>query len=230
VCSDDFELVPVYAFWSRLAGAVADTNSGARVATRASLVPMSFPCTLTGFLPLPSFDRYLGLWSDVLIVFISLFRSEAHYAFFSRVSKCRSCVRVAFLEMFSVVNNNNFARGAAGEPTLLSMDDVKTLFHEAGHGCHGMLSNCTYQRLASTNVLRDFVELPSQLMEHWVDRPEVLKKHAKHYKTGEVIPDSLLAKFQAARKFNMGFGTIEYTASALVDQSLHVLGQAELKV
>ncbi|GAX80240.1 hypothetical protein CEUSTIGMA_g7678.t1 [Chlamydomonas eustigma] len=120
-----------------------------------------------------------------------------------------------------ILNNNNFARGTG--PTLLSFDDAKTLFHEFGHGCHGMLSNSKYNRLAGTNVLRDFVELPSQLMEHWLDQPEVMKKHARHFETGEVIPDALLSKLKAARSFNQGFGTIEYTASALVDQALHQL-------
>ena len=103
-----------------------------------------------------------------------------------------------------IVNNNNFVRGGPGEPTLLSFDDAVTLFHEFGHGCHGMLSSVAYSRLAGTNVLRDFVELPSQLMEHWVSEPEVLKKHARHYQTGEPIPDELLAKLMAARKFGQG--------------------------
>jgi peptidyl-dipeptidase Dcp len=117
-----------------------------------------------------------------------------------------------------VVNNNNFAKG---EPTLLSFDDAVTLFHEFGHGMHGMLSNVTYQRLSGTNVLRDFVELPSQLFEHWLSEPEVLKKHAKHYATNEVIPDELLDRLMKAKRFNQGFATIEYTASALIDQALH---------
>lgn len=82
-----------------------------------------------------------------------------------------------------ILNNNNFARGSAGHPTLLSYDDAKTLFHEFGHGLHGMLSEASYLRLAGTNVLRDFVELPSQLMEHWLDEPEVLKKHARHFRS-----------------------------------------------
>jgi peptidyl-dipeptidase Dcp len=122
-----------------------------------------------------------------------------------------------------IVNNNNFAKGAENEPTLLSFDDARTLFHEFGHGMHGMLSDVTYDRLAGTNVLKDFVELPSQLYEHWLSQPEVLRKHARHYKTGEPIPDELLARLMAAKNFNQGFETVEYTASALVDQSLHTL-------
>ncbi|MEQ1517687.1 MAG: M3 family metallopeptidase, partial [Usitatibacteraceae bacterium] len=91
-----------------------------------------------------------------------------------------------------VVNNNNFAKGAAGKPTLLSFDDARTLFHEFGHGLHGLLSNVHYERLSGTSVLRDFVELPSQLFEHWLSEPEVLKRHARHIATGEAIPDELM--------------------------------------
>ena len=117
-----------------------------------------------------------------------------------------------------ISNNNNFAKG---KNTLLSFDDATTLFHEMGHGHHGMLSDATYERLASTNVLTDFVELPSQLMEHWLKQPEVLKKYATHFETGEVVPDDLLAKLEAASKFNQGFATIEYTVCALLDMALH---------
>lgn len=117
-----------------------------------------------------------------------------------------------------VTNNNNFAKG---KNTLLSFDDATTLFHEMGHGHHGMLSDCTYGRLSSTSVLRDFVELPSQLMEHWFEEPEVLKEYARHYETGEPVPDELIEKMKNARSFNQGFATIEYTACALLDMLLH---------
>lgn len=124
-----------------------------------------------------------------------------------------------------VINNNNFNRGKTDsdgkETTLLSYDDARTLFHEFGHGLHGMLSNVTYARLAGTSVLRDFVELPSQLYEHWLGERVVLKKHALHHLTGEAIPDSLLDKMKAAHSFGQGFATIEYTSSALVDVALH---------
>ncbi|OQR84243.1 hypothetical protein ACHHYP_13688, partial [Achlya hypogyna] len=126
-----------------------------------------------------------------------------------------------------IINNNNFVKGAEGEPTLLSFDDCVTLFHEFGHGCHGMLSDVKYNRLAGTAVLSDFVELPSQLMEHWVSEPEVLKKHARHYQTGEPIPDDLLAKIKAADNFGQGFGTVEYMACALMDQKLHQIDSVE---
>jgi len=119
-----------------------------------------------------------------------------------------------------ISNNNNFAKGSG--PTLLSFDDATTLFHEGGHGHHGMLSDATYSRLSSTSVLTDFVELPSQLMEHWFEQPEVLKKYARHYETDEEIPEELLDKLKAAKSFNQGFETIEYTSCALIDMALHM--------
>jgi peptidyl-dipeptidase Dcp len=122
-----------------------------------------------------------------------------------------------------IVNNNNFAKGAPGQPTLLSYDDARTLFHEFGHGLHGMMSNVRFERLSGTNVLRDFVELPSQLFEHWLSEPEVLKKHARHYQTNEAIPDALIRKMQLARTFNQGFDAATFCASGLVDLRLHLL-------
>ena len=120
-----------------------------------------------------------------------------------------------------IVNNNNFAKGAPGAPTLLSVDDARTLFHEFGHGLHGLLSNVTYERVSGTNVLRDFVELPSQLFEHWLEEPEVLKRHARHHETGEPIPDALIERLHRARHFNQGYETVRYAASALVDMAVH---------
>ena len=124
-----------------------------------------------------------------------------------------------------ILNNNNFAKGAAGQPTLLSMDDVRTLFHEFGHGLHGLLSNVSFERLSGTQVLRDFVELPSQLFEHWAQEPEVLKRYARHWQTDEPIPDELIQRLEAARRFNQGYETVRYTASALVDMAVHALPQ-----
>ena len=126
-----------------------------------------------------------------------------------------------------IVNNNNFAKGAPGEPTLLSFDDASTLFHEFGHGLHGLLSSVTYERLSGTNVLRDFVELPSQLFEHWLEEPEVLARHARHYQTGEPIPDEMVQRLKAARRFNQGFETVRYAASALLDMAVHSLSYEE---
>ncbi len=120
-----------------------------------------------------------------------------------------------------VINVCNFAKGADGQPSLLSPDDARTLFHEFGHGLHGMLSEVTYPSLSGTSVFTDFVELPSQLYEHWQEQPEVLRQFARHYQTGEPLPDDLLQRFLAARKFNQGFATVEFVSSALIDLEFH---------
>ncbi|MEE1656122.1 M3 family metallopeptidase [Microvirga sp. CF3062] len=120
-----------------------------------------------------------------------------------------------------IVNVMNFSKGSAGEPSLLSFDDARTLFHEFGHGLHGLLSNVTYPLLAGTAVSTDFVELPSQLYEHWLSQADILRRYATHYRTGEPIPEDLLERLMAARNFNQGFATIEYLASAFVDLELH---------
>ncbi|MGE5157485.1 MAG: M3 family metallopeptidase [Gemmatimonas sp.] len=120
-----------------------------------------------------------------------------------------------------IINVCNFAKGADGQPALLSPDEARTLFHEFGHGLHGMLSNVTYPSLSGTSVFTDFVELPSQLYEHWQERPEVLQTFARHYQTGEALPEDLLQRFLAARKFNQGFATVEFVSSALVDLEFH---------
>lgn len=120
-----------------------------------------------------------------------------------------------------VINVCNFSKGADGEPSLLSPDDARTLFHEFGHGLHGMLSDVTYPSLSGTSVFTDFVELPSQLYEHWQEQPQVLQKFARHYQTGEPLPDDLLQRFIAARKFNQGFATVEFVSSALIDLEFH---------
>ena len=120
-----------------------------------------------------------------------------------------------------VLNICNFTKGADGQPSLLSPDDARTLFHEFGHGLHGMLSNVTYPSLSGTSVFTDFVELPSQLYEHWQEQPQVLRQFARHYQTGEPLPDDLLKRFLAARKFNQGFATVEFVASALIDLEFH---------
>ena len=120
-----------------------------------------------------------------------------------------------------VVNVCNFAKPAEGEPALLSFDDARTLFHEFGHALHQMLSDVTYPSISGTSVARDFVELPSQLYEHWLEVPEVLRRFATHAETGEPIPDELLHRLLAARSFDTGFATVEYVASALVDLDFH---------
>jgi peptidyl-dipeptidase Dcp len=131
------------------------------------------------------------------------------------------------VELPLILNNNNFAKGAPDRPTLLSLDDARTLFHEFGHGLHGLLSNVTYERLSGTQVLRDFVELPSQMFEHWLTEPEVLARHARHWQTGAPIPADLVRRMQAARRFNQGYETARYTASAIVDMAVHALPDGE---
>jgi peptidyl-dipeptidase Dcp len=120
-----------------------------------------------------------------------------------------------------VLNVCNFSKPAAGESALLSFDDARTLFHEFGHALHAMLSNVTYPLLAGTAVPSDFVELPSQLYEHWLEVPEILQQYARHCRTGEPMPNALLDRLLATRTFNQGFATVEYTACALVDLDLH---------
>jgi peptidyl-dipeptidase Dcp len=120
-----------------------------------------------------------------------------------------------------VVNVCNFAKPAKGEPALLSWDDARTLFHEFGHALHGMLSDVTYGFIAGTSVARDFVELPSQLYEHWLEVPEVLDRHARHVRTGMPMPAALRDRLLAASTYDQGFGTVEYIASALVDLAFH---------
>jgi peptidyl-dipeptidase Dcp len=117
-----------------------------------------------------------------------------------------------------IVNNNNFAKG---EPTLLSFDDAETLFHELGHGLHGLLSRTRYPSQSGTSVRRDFVEFPSQIFEHWMSAPQTLRAYALHAETGEPMPEDLLRRLLAARNFNQGFATVEYTAAALLDLEFH---------
>ncbi|ESR25271.1 M3 family metallopeptidase [Lutibaculum baratangense] len=121
-----------------------------------------------------------------------------------------------------VVNVMNFARASGSAPTLLSFDDARTLFHEFGHALHGLLSDVTYPMISGTAVSRDWVEFPSQLFEHWLEEPEVLKRFALHYRTGEPMPDELFERLMAARSFNEGFATAEYLGSAIVDMQLHL--------
>lgn len=127
-----------------------------------------------------------------------------------------------------VSNNSNFVKGAEGEPVLISWDDATTLFHEFGHALHGLSSNVTYPSLSGTYVARDYVEFPSQLLEHWLSTPEVLQRFALHYKTGEPIPKALVQRIENAATFNQGFATTEYLASALVDMKLHLAGDQKI--
>lgn len=127
-----------------------------------------------------------------------------------------------------VSNNSNFIKGKSGEPILVSWDDAETLFHEFGHALHGLSSKVTYPSLAGTAVARDYVEFPSQLLEHWLSTPQVLQRFALHYETGKPIPQNLVDKIEKASTFNQGFATVEYLASALIDMKLHLAGDQKI--
>ncbi|WP_257449385.1 M3 family metallopeptidase [Archangium lipolyticum] len=132
-------------------------------------------------------------------------------------------------EVTTIVSNNaNFVKGKPGEALLISWTDAETLFHEFGHALHGLSSNVTYPTLSGTSVARDYVEFPSQLLEHWLSTPEVLNKYALHYQTGKPIPQELVAKIKKADTFNQGFGTVEYLSAALVDMKLHLAGDKKI--
>lgn len=128
-----------------------------------------------------------------------------------------------------IINVGNFSKPTGDKPSLLTFDEATTLFHEFGHALHGLFGNTTYSSLSGTSVPRDFVELPSQIMENWASEPEVLKMFAKHYKTGEVIPDGLIKKIEKAGLFNQGFATVEFLAAALLDMNWHTLTTTEEK-
>lgn len=129
-----------------------------------------------------------------------------------------------------VSNNSNFVKGKPGEPVLVSWDDAVTLFHEFGHALHGLSSNVSYPSVSGTNVARDYVEFPSQLLEHWLPTKEVLERYAVHHETGEPIPAALVAKVERARTFNQGFATVEYLAGALVDMKLHLAATPDKRI
>jgi peptidyl-dipeptidase Dcp len=126
-----------------------------------------------------------------------------------------------------ITNNGNFSKPTGDKPALLSSGEVSTLFHEFGHALHGLLSDCTYNRLSGTSVPRDFVELPSQIMENWAFEPEVLKMYSKHYKSNEVIPQELIDKLKKSSHFNQGFATVEYLAASFLDMDWHTLEKSD---
>jgi len=132
-------------------------------------------------------------------------------------------------EITTIVSNNaNFVKGKPGEPLLISWDDATTMFHEFGHALHGLNSNVTYPSVAGTSVPRDYVEFPSQLMEHWLSTPQVLQRFALHYQTGKPIPQELVDKINRSATFNQGFATVEYLSAALVDMKLHLAGDRKI--
>ncbi len=142
------------------------------------------------------------------------------------MSSLRSGYRLGEGSKPVIYNVMNFAKPQPGQPALLSMDEARTLFHEFGHALHGMLTDVTWPSVSGTSVSRDFVELPSQLYEHWLTVPQVLEKHARHAETGKPMPKALIDKMLAARNFGAGFATVEFTASALVDMAYHARSDA----
>ncbi len=140
----------------------------------------------------------------------------------------RSQERIAGEITTIVSNNSNFVKGKPGEPVLISWDDASTMFHEFGHALHGLASNVTYPSLSGTAVARDYVEFPSQLLEHWLPTPEVLQKFAVHYQTGKPIPQALVDKIERSKTFNQGFTTVEYLAAAILDMKLHLAGERKI--
>jgi peptidyl-dipeptidase Dcp len=152
--------------------------------------------------------------------------------FFPRASKRAGAWMSSYRKQYMDEGNNispiitmvmNFTKPTTDTPSLLTFDEVSTMFHEFGHALHGMLSDCTYEMLSGTAVSRDFVELPSQIMENWAAEPDVLKSYAKHYQTGQPIPDELVDKMKASKHFNQGFATVEFTAAAYLDMAWHTL-------
>jgi peptidyl-dipeptidase Dcp len=129
-----------------------------------------------------------------------------------------------------VSNNTNFVKGKPGEPVLISWEDATALFHEFGHALHGLLSNVNYPTLSGTSVPTDYGEVPSNVLQHWLETPEVLTRFALHVKTGKPLPPELLEKVHKAAKFNQGFVTVEYLASALVDMKLHLAAAPDKEI
>ena len=129
-----------------------------------------------------------------------------------------------------VSNNSNFVKGEPGKPVLISWDDATTLFHEFGHALHGLSSNVNYPSVAGTSVARDYVEFPSQLLEHWLPVKEILDRYAVHHETGKPIPAELVAKVERAKTFNQGFATVEYLSAALIDMKLHLTSTPDRRI
>lgn len=165
--------------------------------------------------------------SHLGILYMDFFPRESKRGGAWMTSFRKQCIREGkmFHPVISIVCN--FSKPSAEQPALLTFDEVETFFHEFGHALHGLLSKCTFRSLSGTSVPRDFVELPSQIMENWASEPELLKHYAKHYKTKEVIPDYLIKKINDSQHFNQGFATTEYLAAALLDMAYHTLSKPE---
>ncbi len=190
--------------------------------TPVSNVPVYHPDVTVWEVKDKSSGKHIGLW------YFDPYAREGKRSG-AWMNSYRSQERMDGREITTIVSNNsNFVKGKPNEPVLISWDDAVTLFHEFGHALHGLSSNVTYPSLSGTNVARDYVEFPSQLLEHWLSTPEVLQKFALHYETGKPIPQALVDKINQAATFNQGFGTVEYLSSALVDMKLHLAGSQKI--
>jgi peptidyl-dipeptidase Dcp len=189
--------------------------------TPATNVPVAHPDIRVWEVTDKSSGKHIGLW-----YFDPYARAGKRSG--AWMNAYRSQERVAG-EITTIVSNNaNFVKGKPGEPMLISWDDATTMFHEFGHALHGLNSNVTYPSLSGTAVARDYVEFPSQLMEHWLATPEVLQKFAVHYQTGKPIPQALVDKINRSKTFNEGFATVEYLSAAILDMKLHLLGDQKI--
>jgi peptidyl-dipeptidase Dcp len=189
--------------------------------TRAANVPVAHPDIRVWEVTDKTTKKHIGLW-----YFDPYARAGKRSG--AWMNAYRSQERVNGEVTTIVSNNANFVKGKPGEPLLISWDDASTMFHEFGHALHGLNSNVTYPSLSGTAVARDYVEFPSQLMEHWLSTPEVLNRFAVHYQTGKPIPQTLVDRIKKSATFNQGFITVEYLAAALVDMKLHLAGDQKI--
>src|SRR6266542_2632402 len=189
--------------------------------TPATNVPVAHPDIRVWEVTDKTTKRHVGLW-----YFDPYARAGKRSG--AWMNAYRSQERVNGVITTIVSNNANFAKGKPGAPLLISWDDAVTMFHEFGHALHGLNSNVTYPALSGTAVARDYVEFPSQLMEHWLSTPEVLQRFAVHYQTGKPIPQALVDKINRSKTFNQGFATVEYLAAAILDMKLHLLGDKKI--
>jgi peptidyl-dipeptidase Dcp len=189
--------------------------------TPAANVPVVHPDVRVWEVTDKTTKRHVGLW-----YFDPYARAGKRSGAWMNAYRTQERVRGQITTIVS--NNANFVKGKPGEPLLISWDDALTMFHEFGHALHGLNSNVTYPSLSGTAVARDYVEFPSQLLEHWLSTPEVLQRFAVHYKTGKPIPQNLVERIKQAATFNQGFITVEYLSAALVDMKLHLAGDKKI--
>jgi len=189
--------------------------------TPARNVPVAHPDVSVWEVTNKTTGKHIGLW-----YFDPFARAGKRSGAWMNAYRSQERVNGAITTIVS--NNSNFVKGKPGEPVLISWDDATTMFHEFGHALHGLNSDVTYASLSGTAVARDYVEFPSQLMEHWLSTPQVLQKFAVHYQTGKPIPQQLVDKIERSKTFNQGFATVEYLAAAILDMKLHLLGDKKI--